>query len=452
MSSLSDHSRYFYNQEQRNFLKQLIQIKPMESYPFDIKKELMIISLKPSEMATPFGSAIYRMQPYGADIDALQHIHYNTEYETIQQFIRALRHIVLTLDRNHVYSEFKCGLDWNYVIIVGKFENGIFTPDKELVNILKDRHQRSLLSDKEYATMMNALKLVEDNKDDTNINSMAYDYIFDLLRNKMVLRWSKKDILKGWIATTYNPRYLLAEALNDETIVKIDLISLVNGKFVEVTNILFLAYPETAGNGEVEYIPINVSEEKLHSRGLSPDIEKLYCSNKFYSPFKACKRIYAEMRRIHNYEYLTKLAPIIRHDISRLYQLKSQIETFLIILSRSKAKYYINLINHQLQEIKGQLTYVLDLSQEEIIKFSKEIDDIYLTGNLLLKYEKIDKLIKAFKSIIQYLTITAMNKQTLNPIPSIFLPSPRKYDPNLVRKSTDDPTEDYKNFVKLLNG
>lgn len=439
-----------YNQEQKNYLKQLIQIKPFESYPNSIKQELKIISLKPGDLSTPFGSYIYRLQPFAGDIDALQNIHYGDEQTTIRTFIRTLKRILRDLDSNHIYSEFKAGLDYNYVFVIGKLENGIFLPEANLLDILKLKYQQGLFNDEEYSTMCRALSVIKDTQD-TNTHSMVYDYIFDLIRNKRILRWSKQELLNSYKIVD-GERYTLAEALNDETIVKIDLISLVNNKFVEVTNIIFLAYPEVTPTGEIEYIPINVSEEQLHKSGLSADIEKLYYSNAFYSPFKSCKRIYAEMRHLKNFEYLTKLAPIIRGEISLLYQLKSQIDTFLIVIRRTKGQRNINLINDQLQEIKGRLNYVLGVSQEQIKDFSKDIDEICAINSVADKYEKIDKLNKELKLIIEYLTIKAMDKCEFNPIPSLFLPYPRKYDPNLVRKPEDNPTAVFKEFVKLLKG
>jgi hypothetical protein len=439
-----------FNRDQKNYLKQLIEIKPLESYPDSIKRELKIISLKPDESATLFGSALYRMQMYGSDIDALQHINYIDEKTTISTFIKTLKNLILCLDVNHVYSEFKAGFNYSYIIDIGKLENGIFTPASDLLNVLQEKTKIGLFNKNEYKTMFNALKMVHENQD-TNIHSMAYDYIFDLIRDKRILRWSKKELLEGYKIISNGEYYPLHLALSDETIVKIDVISLVNGKFVEVTNIVFLGYADIDQNGETIYIPVNVSEENLHSKGLSPDIEKLYYSNKFYSPFKACKRAYAEMRRIRNFDYLPQIAPIIRYEISLLYQLKGQIETFLIILEKTISHYYVKLINNQLQEIKGRLVYVLDISQEGIIKLSKEIDDICHTIDINLKYDLIDKLNKNLKSIIEYLTIDNMNEHQFNPIPDLFLPNPRKYDPNLVRSPSDHPTQTYKEFVNLLN-
>jgi hypothetical protein len=448
MSTLSQQQNIRSREEQKNYLNQLLQIKPMESYPEEVLRELKIISLKPKESVIPFGSYIYRMQPFAGDIDGIQHVNYINKNTTIRTFIRTLKKLLRNLDKNNIYSEFKAGLNYNYVIDIGKLENGIFTPEKDLLNILKFKHQEGLFNNEEYFSMIKAISLIKDTHD-TNIHSMVYTYIFDLIRNKKILRWSKKELLNSYKIVDNVP-YSLADALKDETIVKIDLISLINNKFVEVTNILFLGYPTISSSGQLEIVPVNISEENLHSRGLSADIEKFYYSNKFYSPFKSCKRIYAEMRQLGNFTGLDRLAPIIRGETSLLYQIKSQIDTFLIILKKIHSQYYLKLINNQLQEIKGRLNYVLGISQEQIMIFSKDIDKICNIHNIMEKINKLDELNDTIKHIIEYLTIIDMNKQHFNPIPNNFLPSPMNYDPNLVRKPTDNPTEVYKQFIKLL--
>jgi hypothetical protein len=438
------------NQERRTYQKQLLEIKPIESFPNYIKDELKIVSMIPDESATPFGSYIYRLQPYASDLDALQHIKYISEDNTIHTFIKALRRVLKSLDKNHVYSEFKAGYDYNYIFPIGKLSNGIFTIDEKLRETLTQKYNQDFFNIKEYYTMMVALAYVDDHPDDKVIQSMAYDYIFDLIRDKKILRWTKQELLDGYKIISLNQKYMLFDALSDETIVKIDVISLVNYKFVEVTNILFLAYSETDKDGNIEYFPVNVSEQNLHKSGLGPDIEKLYYSNKFYSPFKACKRIYAEMRRIKNYNYLMRIAPIIRHEISALYQIKAELDTFRIILKKVPSKYYIDHINNQLQTIKGRLTYAIEISKIKIIDFSHEIDTICLVSDKEEKSLMIKKLEDSLKSIINFLTISSMNRQGLNPIPTIFLPDKMMYDVNMIRKPEDDPTSIYEQFVKLL--
>jgi hypothetical protein len=439
-----------YEQEKKYHIKrQLLETKPIESYPDYIKNELKIISMIPGELSTPFGSYIYRMQPFAGDIDTLQHIHYVNEETTIFLFIKQLQKVVRSLNKNHVYSEVKAGINYNFIFPIGTLQNGNFLIDEQLVDTLGKKYHYGLFTDKEYNTMITALGLVK-STDDKKIHSMAYDYVFDLIRNKKVLRWSKDDILKGFIMIS-GEKYTLIEAISDETMTKIDVISYINNRFVEVTNIMFLAYPETDENGDIKYIPINVSEEALHARGLSHDIEKLYYSNKFYSPFKACKRIYAEMRRLKYYQFLEQLSPIIRHEISLLYQIKSEIDACVIVLEKTTDSYYFNLINHQLQEIKGRLNYVLDITQEQIKDFSKDIDTICMYGIREVKHKKLDELSNSLKSIIEFLTIASMNKHNFNPFPSVFLPIEMSYDANIVRAPTDNPTKIYKEFVKLLS-
>jgi len=152
--------------------------------------------MKKSEDATTFGSFIYRMQQFGADIDGIQRINYQDENTTIRTFIRTLKSVLRNLDKTHIYSEIKAGLDYNYLFPVGKLHNGIFSIDDNLINVLNKRYKNNRFDSQEYHTMMKAIDIVK-NSNDKSIHSMAYDYIFDVIRNRTILRWSKEEILKS---------------------------------------------------------------------------------------------------------------------------------------------------------------------------------------------------------------------------------------------------------------
>src|SRR5690606_17263558 len=157
----------------------------------------------------------------------------------VRTFIRTLKGVIRNLDKDHVYSEFKAGFDYNYVFRIGVLHNGTFLIEDGLAELLNLKYQQNLFTENEYLTMMKAIALVKSTTD-KSVHSMAYDYMFDLIRNRRILRWSKEEILRSYKIISGGKRYTLADALKDETMVKIDLISLVNHRFVEVTNIIFL--------------------------------------------------------------------------------------------------------------------------------------------------------------------------------------------------------------------
>lgn len=456
-------------------LQKLLLVKPKESYSYAVQDEVNLLTFDKHHPSENFGSFVFRMQPFAGDVDLTEEVRYPTERATISTFIRKLKSILRDLDKDHIFSEFKGGFDHNYLFPVGALNNGIYTPNEDIEENLSLRYEHGLFTDEEYDTMMKALEYVSKTKD-TTIHEMAYDYVYDTIRNRFLLRWNKDELLDGYKILSDGSKYLLAKALRDETIVKIDLISLVNHKYVEVTNIVSLQYdpneeleeidiehlfdyPKAINISErmirpkVQRVSINIDRNKIAPQplGLQQDIEKLYYSNKFYSPFKACKRVYSVMRQLKNYAGLIKqLAPIIRGEISLLYQIKSELEAINIALKISPTKYHMEHANSQLQDIKGRLNYVLDITNDRIKNFSEEIDHITDDNVISEKIELIDHLSKDIKKIIQFLTIEKMNQNNFNPFNPKFLPPYKSYDRSKVRKPTDDPTQVFKDFVNSL--
>lgn len=434
-------------------LHKLLLIKPKESYPYFVQDEVERLTFDKHHPADNFGSYVFRGQKYSGDIDITEDVRYHKETTTVSIFIRKLKATLRDLDKNHLFSEFKAGLDHNYIFSIGDLKNGIFTPDADIEENLSQRYQLKLFTDEEYDTMMKALQIVRKTRN-TTLHEMAYDYIYDVIRNRFVLRWSKDELLESYKILSDGSKYPLAKALRDDTIVKIDLISLINNKYVEVTNIISLQYdPNDNPDDDEHFEAINIDKRVIHGdpMGLQKEVEKLYYSNKFYSPFKACKRIYSVMRKLKVYDGLIKqLAPIIRGEISLLYQIKSELEAIVVALKLSPTKYHLEHANLQLQDIKGRLNYVLDITNDQIKNFSEEID--HMTDNNIIseKIDLIDHLGKDIKTIIQFLTIQKMNHNRFNPFPAQYMPPSKTYDRTKIRKPTDEPTNVFKEFVESL--
>jgi hypothetical protein len=431
-------------------LDKLLSVKPKESYPDYIQKEVDLLTFDEKNPAETFGSYLFRFQKYSGDVDLNEIVLYDDEITTLNSFIKKLKSIIHNLDHNHVFSEFKAGFDNNFNFSIGTLSNGIFVPNPDLIIILQDRYENKLLTKEEFGTILKALLQCLDSSD-TTINEMAYDYIFNLIRNKKILRWTKDELLKGSKILSDGTSYPLQVALTDDTIVKLDIISLLNNKFVEVTNIVSLQYHNPDNPNDI--IPINIDSRVTlgNPEGLRDDIEKLYYSNKFFSPFKACKRIYSLIRKTEEYSYIeNKLYPIISGDISLLYQIKSEIEAINIVLDKSPIKYHLRRVHTQLQDIKGRLNYVLALSEDDILDFSDIIDSFKDEPDNESRIELLEYLNKYIKEIINRLTIESMDDYDFNPFPSTFLPSIRQYDRSKVRRENEEPLVEYSDFVESL--
>lgn len=371
----------------------------------------------------------------------LETILYRKEITVIQQFIKALKRIIKSLGEYHYFSEFKAGFDHEFDFNVGELQDGLYTPNPELLTIISGKVAKKLMTQNEYEYIKRVLEFMPSLP--FSKKSMVYDLIHNLIRNKRILRWSKEEIMKGYkMLTGGRGKYTLSMALRDKAIVKIDLIVLINNKFVEVTNIMSLAY--THPDGFV--IPINIDEKNLHDvEGLKFEVEKLYYSDKFYSPFKACKRMYSICRAIKDYTYVERIVGIISGDVSSLYQISSEIDAIIILLERLKTP-PIKKINDQLSEMKGRIVYILDITNEQIIHISNEIDRIIKIKSKKTKIDALKYFYKNLKHLISIFIINRMGQISFNPPPSFFLPLKSKYSRDIKRRSDDNPTKEYKDF------
>ena len=258
----------------------------------------------------------------------------------INRFATRVKEVIKEIKRtpNHFFSEMKIGLDERYSYKIGKLHEGVFYPNDSLLEVTQQYVNDGLLSEEEL--LMTEIALKERNND-------AFDIVNKIWRDRKLLRWSEDEILAGYKKLTGSIVIRLEQALRQHTPVKIDLITSVNDKFVEITNFLMLAVEK-----ENEIIPINIlistnptldkqinNVENLDvyndiDAQLPSEIEKLYYSNMYYSPFKMVKRMFSFSRHTGNKVILDKIIPIISGHISLMYQIKSELDAISIVLEK----------------------------------------------------------------------------------------------------------------------
>ena len=168
-------------------------------------------------------------------------------------------------------------------------------------------------------------KAAQISENNHNHDGDVSDFIYDLFRDKRILRWTSGEILNGY-KIIRGKRYFLEEALNDKSLVKIDMISNINHSFIEVTNITTIIYKK-----DNEHIPIGL--EPIHV--LNPNeifgaVEDTYFSNKYYSPLKCCKRMYSLASHFHDSDLIQRLIPILSGDTSALGKLDLKLLLLLL--------------------------------------------------------------------------------------------------------------------------
>ncbi len=412
-----------------------IEHRTLSSFPDHIISEINLMSVSKKHLADPYGSAIYRLQKYPGDIDLIENLmDYGTKDQVVDRFIVAFKKVVKRVQSSkmHYYSEVKAGLDDRYKIDVGSLTNGVYKRSKELIPKVNYLFNNGLIHETDYDLIILAAKGKTANN---------YDVVKFILREYYVLRWSAKQILADK-NVNMGKTFTIKDAIMDsgvDTLFKLDEITIILGKFAEVTNVYQLDYAEKGGD---DIIPVIGPPDDVVKQ-LKLEVEKLYYSNIFYNPFKIIKRMFAlaqtpKHRGKPEYnEIIMKIARFVSGDTSMLYQLKSELEAILVVIEKTKAP-PIATINKQIDSMKFRLSTYLKIESNELEQLNILINDI-IAAKGEQKVELIERMKKLIKKVINYETITFMDKAGLNPPPLIMLPDEIRYNRNMVRTPKSNP-------------
>ncbi len=152
-----------------------------------------------------------------------------------------------------------------------------------------------------------------------------------------------------------------------------------------------------------------------------------------------------------HYEYLVNnLAPVLTSNAGIIYQIKSQIEALIIVADKKFNKINLNRIHKELQTIKLNFNYVLELSEQTILNISNKLDHISKLNNKESLIKELEDLNKVIKTVVNSLTITKMNDFNINPPPIEFIVQPPFYDRSIIRRPNENPPKEYNEFVEQI--
>ena len=245
--------------------------------------------------------------------------------------------------RNLYYSDYDL-----FQKVRGKSEQLIYNHFKAVFNIIKSS-SNVVISD---------FKLGEDDKGES-------------------LRWDYNDIMKG-----ENGGVSFKDALKMESIIKLDIIIYINGRFIEISEV-YNVYLDGKSN-------MNYSKDEV-IKELTEDYKELVNDGNY---FKALKRMYSIIKlNDENDSRLNILVDYFNQPIGLLYRCKSDLETINIILTYNK---------FTLEQIKNSLQMI-----KEIVSSFPITNNINQISTLTNK-EKIKKeLTKQIKIIKDYVNMDA---------------------------------------------
>lgn len=446
---------------------QEIEKRPVESYTIEDIKNINLLSFTKNG-AVPFGSATYKIQKYPGDLDLYEIFIERGIDKTISDFktilVNKVKRIIQL--KCHWITEVKAGIDKRFDLSIGKLEMGIYTPNyQNLLEMYKIAKNDEGKDYNELFYLYNFLSPLQNSHfeilENCKKTQEEYSTISEIIRNRKILRWKPQDIINERIIQNGKIISLL-NALHDNSSVKIDMITYLDNRFTEVTNFFFLA--AYCGN---DLCLINTSynftdpKESIQNfkEQIKIEIESLFYNSDNF--FKGVKRMWAYSRSIivsspslyhtslynkgmeeneRGYEKaIIDLSPLISGNISMVYQIKSEIEAILLIISSLLSKNEkekekcIGKILKQIEGWKVSFSHVTEWDNKFLLELYSLLDSISEFFVIFKKSQKEEVIIKfellkeILKKKINQMTMQELINIGYYPIPQLFLPYPRRY-------------------------
>jgi len=244
------------------------------------------------------GSASLQSQSYAGDYDGYEIV----EHKSPEQLVEKFKHIIealWALPKTYI-GDIKAGVveEWR---VLPKSATTFAGSEQKIEALLKGK----IISPAEAAE---AKQLVKKKPTKVNILKALQDLKFH------IVRWTPDEIIAGSKKLRDGRTYTLKEAITSPTMTKVDVVSLVNGKYTEFSVIYEFHYDGRVLN------PDYMDPEKTLSDSL-----KLYEAEG--NRFKALKRRFA-LAKLHNdVPALAKYNKVLNSELGKIYVLYSVVKT-----------------------------------------------------------------------------------------------------------------------------
>jgi len=352
-----------------------MEVKPTEAVNKDIKSIFKLISYK-QDNPIILGSNRYSDVKYPSDFDLFEVIYtHQNKNIFIKNVHKMFKKIFKNTQKSNIYFiDFKAGYDKE--LYFDDFKN-----KKAVKNFYKQKLQDNLITKETYNTILSLLK-----------NTLKLE---EYCKNLYKLRWKYEDIMNGFINVSNNRKIYFNDLFNDKSLFKIDIVSYVNERFIEFSNIFEFRY----SNG------VNINAEKADDlQSLKEDMKEQYY-NKNY--MKAIKRLFSISKIEDNKELANTLLDIINSDAGKLSQVKSNIDTCILLLEHgytdettiSKIYKFVDLLKSENPNLP-----------KRILSKMNNINKAKLSNTVLMKLEEIKNDIQKY---LQKITLKEIDKHKI---------------------------------------
>ena len=214
---------------------------------------------------------------------------------------------------------------------------------------------------KVYEKFKQIFEICKNNKD-----IFITDFKCGVDENNEPIRWSYKEIMNN-----SNKNKSFEDCLKQKSMIKLDIVYLLNGNFIEITEVYFLKI----GNNT------NYNENELNSEEIKKNLQnelKNLINEKQY--FKALKRIFSILLMENKNNILqNKLINFFNSENGILYKANADLKILISVIENNFRKPDINDIKNNLQILKQNLS----IQTETHKNCSKIIDDICKIKNII---------------------------------------------------------------------
>jgi hypothetical protein len=235
------------------------------------------------------------------------------------------------------------------VNVVGSasIQRSIYYSDYDLFETIQNKTSTVILN--HFRSVFNIIKSAP--------NTVISDFKCGSSPNGFPLRWDYSEIHSG-----VNNGVSFDEAIQQKGIIKLDIISFINGRFVEITEVYNV---KINGKSNMDYT--NEEVVKSITADYKDEVKKL-------NFMKALKKMYSISKLINNKDPLLDiLVTYFNSPIGLLYRCKADLETILTILSYNK--FELKDIIESLQTLKEQISaFPVNNDIEKISKIKLKAD------------------------------------------------------------------------------
>lgn len=227
-------------------------------------------------------------------------------------------------NKEYYFMDFKCGLDSR---LIYNFE------EDDLTTYLKNP-----LISKLYK------KKILDSKGEERVK---------LIRDLFILRWTRQDIINGFIKLIDGSKYSLIEALQDNTVIKLDVIIPIGDRFAEVSELYTFLQ--------------KVDDNKDIIQSLADDISKFRYNN----TMKSLKRLYSIINLENpNDKRLLVLEKFFNSEYGMLNKAANDMDVLLLLTEKHPNIAFDKIVSN-LQMIKEQISLSSIASKKQILTLDK---------------------------------------------------------------------------------